>query len=213
VDGDPPLSSGRGSVADMTPPRHSPADPPVEVRRSPRRRRTVSAYRDGNRIVVLLPARMSKAEERHWVQVMTERLAARDRRNRPSDAELARRARVLSDRYLGGRAHPASVRWVTNQASRWGSCTIEDRSIRLSTRLRPMPPYVVDYVLLHELAHLLEPAHSPRFWTLLEGYPRTERARGYLEGWSAASGDDAADPADGVGDDADPDDVVDEETA
>lgn len=98
------------------------------------------------------------------------------------------RARELSTRYLDGRAEPASVRWVGNQNTRWGSCTPVDATIRLSTRLRGMPTYVVDYVLLHELAHLLVPGHGPRFWTLLAAYPRTERARGYLEGVAAASG-------------------------
>jgi hypothetical protein len=49
-----------------------------------------------------------------------------------------------------------------------------------------MPRWVIDYLLLHELAHLIEPGHGPRFWTLLEAYPRTERALGYLEGFAAA---------------------------
>ena len=50
-----------------------------------------------------------------------------------------------------------------------------------------MPDWVIDYVLLHELAHLVVPSHSPAFWTLLSRYPKTERARGYLEGVSAAA--------------------------
>ncbi|MGC0420648.1 hypothetical protein ABIA38_006178 [Embleya sp. AB8] len=169
----------------------------VEVRRSARRRRTVSAYRDGDRTVVLLPGRMTQTEEKRWVGVMLERLAAQERRRRPSDEDLAARARELSARYLDGRAEPASVRWVGNQNSRWGSCTPIDGTIRLSTRLRGMPTYVVDYVLLHELAHLLVPGHGPRFWTLLAAYPRTERARGYLEGVAAASGLAPSDDEDG----------------
>ena len=159
----------------------------VEVRRSARRRRTVSAYRDGDRTVVLLPARMSGAEEQRWVSTMLDRLAERERRRQPGDAALLERAVALARRYLDGRVEPASVRWVTNQAARWGSCTVEDRSIRLSVRLREMPGWVIDYVLLHELAHLVEPSHGPRFWALLESYPRTERARGYLEGIAAAA--------------------------
>jgi predicted metal-dependent hydrolase len=71
---------------------------------------------------------------------------------------------------------------VDNQNRRWGSCTPADRTIRLSSRLRTMPEYVVDYVLVHELAHLLEPGHNDRFWSLVAGYPRAERARGFLEG-------------------------------
>lgn len=160
----------------------------VEVRRSRRRRRTVSAYRDGDTVVVLLPARLTRAEEAQWVRAMLARLERREARRRPGDAELARRAGQLSRRYLDGRAEPASVRWVANQRSRWGSCTIADRSIRLSTRLQGMPEWVVDYVLLHELAHLVEAGHGPDFWALVRRYDRTERARGYLEGVSATAG-------------------------
>ncbi|SEF84612.1 hypothetical protein SAMN05216223_102230 [Actinacidiphila yanglinensis] len=158
----------------------------VEVRRSARRRRTVSAYRDGDRTIVLLPARMSAAEEQRWVTVMLEKLAAQESRRMPGDDELAARAERLSEQYLHARAVPDTVRWVTNQNSRWGSCTPAESSIRLSHRLQGMPEYVIDYVLLHELAHLLVPGHGPQFWKLLESYPRTERARGFLEGVVAA---------------------------
>jgi len=160
----------------------------VDVRRSARRRRTVSAYRDGERTVVLIPARMSRAEEREWVGVMLERLARQDARLRPSDAQLLARARELSRQWLGGLARPKSVRWVTNQGGRWGSCTPVDASIRLSTRLQGMPSWVVDYVVVHELAHLLVPGHGPAFWAEVERFPRTERARGYLEGVTATAG-------------------------
>jgi len=162
------------------------ADPVVEVRRSTRRRRTVSAYREDGRTIVLLPAQMSAKEERRWVQAMLERLERRERRTQLAESELARRARELGKRHMGGRVMPTSVRWVTNQGSRWGSCTPVDGTIRISDRLRGMPDYVIDYVLLHELAHLVVPNHGPQFWALLESYPRTERARGYLEGVAAA---------------------------
>ncbi|MFJ3878817.1 M48 family metallopeptidase [Streptomyces sp. NPDC090077] len=166
-----------------------PADPPqraVEVRRSARRRRTVSAYREGERTVILIPARMSEAEERRWVGVMLDKLAAQESKRTLGDAELIARAERLSEQYFSGRARPLSVRWVTNQNTRWGSCTPAEGSIRLSHRIQGMPEYVVDYVLLHELAHLLVPGHGPRFWELLEAYPKTERARGFLEGVAAA---------------------------
>ncbi|MCW2874386.1 MAG: metal-dependent hydrolase [Streptomyces oryziradicis] len=156
------------------------------MRRSARRRSTVSAYREGDRTVVLIPARMSATEEQRWVTVMLDKLAAQESRQMLGDDELAARAAQLSAQYLGGRAAPDIVRWVTNQNSRWGSCTPSEGSIRLSHRLQGMPEYVIDYVLLHELAHLLVPGHGPRFWKLLDSYPRTERARGYLEGVVAA---------------------------
>ena len=168
--------AGASAPAEALPPEQ------VEVRRSARRRRTVSAYRDGGRTVVLIPARMSREEEGQWVTRMLERLGAQERRRRPSDEALFARAGELSRRHLGGRSLPVSVRWVENQATRWGSCTPADGSIRISTRLRGMPSWVLDYVLMHELAHLLVPGHGPRFWALVEDFPRTERARGFLEG-------------------------------
>jgi len=176
-------------------------EPQIEVRRSKRRRRTVSAYRDGDKIVVLIPDRLSKKEEAEWVEQMVARLqkSERRRRRKPTDADLMRRARALSDSYLGGMAVPESVRWVDNQQSRWGSCTPSDRAIRLSTRLQPMPSWVVDYVLIHELAHLLEPHHDASFWAWVDRYPQSERAKGYLLGWSAASRMDEPDHAGGSG--------------
>ncbi|MEV5568728.1 M48 family metallopeptidase [Spirillospora sp. NPDC052269] len=161
--------------------------PNVEVRRSSRRRRTVSAYRDGDKVVVMLPSRLSKAEEEQWIATILQRLADRERRRRPSDADLETRADELSRRYLDGKAVPASVRWVENQRTRWGSCTPDDGTIRLSTRLRGMPSWVVDYVLIHELAHLLVPGHGADFWELVAHYPKADRARGYLEGVAAAA--------------------------
>src|SRR3954469_23638667 len=160
--------------------------PEVEVVRSARRRRTISAYRRGSRIIVQVPARLTRAEEAEWVDRMVRRVLAGERRLLRSDDELMARAADLSRRFLGGRAEPAAVRWVDNQGQRWGSCTPADRTIRLSRRLVGMPDYVVDYVLLHELAHLLEPGHGPSFWALLDAYDKLERARGFLEGVTAA---------------------------
>ncbi|HCT75163.1 MAG TPA: metal-dependent hydrolase [Micromonosporaceae bacterium] len=163
--------------------------PVVEVRRSERRRRTVSAYREGERVVVLIPNQFSRAEETEWVDKMLARLAARDLRGRRNDADLAARGRQLAARYLaefGDIVEPASIRWVANQNGRWGSCTPADRSIRISEKVQGMPSWVSDYVLLHELVHLIVPSHNARFWQLVGRYPRTERARGYLEGIAAA---------------------------
>jgi len=156
----------------------------VEIRRSSRRRRTVRAYREGDKIVVLMPAHLSVEEEQSHVRSLVERLDRRERRVRPSDEELLARAQLLSERWLDGRARPSSVRWVTNQNTRWGSCSSGDASIRLSHRLKGMPEWVVDYVLLHELAHLVEANHSARFWALVDPYPHTVRAKGFLEGVS-----------------------------
>lgn len=161
--------------------------PEVEVRRSRRRSRTVSAYRQDGKVIVLIPARFSRSEEAEWVEQMITRLDRSERRKRRTDDQLMRRARELSREYLNGLAEPVGIRWVDNMTTRWASCTTSDRTIRLSDRLQEMPAWVVDYVLVHELAHLLEPSHNARFWHWVDKYPRAERAKGYLDGVSAAA--------------------------
>jgi predicted metal-dependent hydrolase len=160
---------------------------PVEVRRSQRRRRTVSAYREGDRIVVLIPARMTRAQEAEWVETMVARVEKAEARRRPGDDDLIRRAVALSREWLDGRAEPVSVRWVDNQRSRWGSCTPADATIRLSRRLQDMPGWVIDYVLVHELAHLIEAGHNATFWGWVDRYPHSERAKAWLDGYSAGA--------------------------
>ncbi|WRH25438.1 DUF45 domain-containing protein [Arthrobacter sp. JZ12] len=160
---------------------------PVEVRRSARRRRTVSVdLRDGV-AVVSIPASFSAAQEKHWVERMVAKLHAKSRVPGQTESELAGRATDLSARFLQGEGAPHSIRWVTNQNSRWGSATPATRSIRLSQKLQGMPDWVVDYVILHEMAHLIEPSHNRRFWSLLESYPHTETAKAFLQGAAYAS--------------------------
>lgn len=161
--------------------------PEVEVRRSARRTRTVSAYRKDGKVIVMIPARFTRAEESEWVDTMLLKLEGNAARGRRTDAQLMKRAKELSREYLHGKAQPVSVRWVDNMTTRWGSCTTGQGTIRLSDRLQAMPTWVVDYVLLHELAHLLEPSHNQRFWHWVGKYPKAERAQGYLEGVAAAA--------------------------
>jgi len=146
-----------------------------EVIRSPKRRKTVQARLVDGVVQVSIPARMSKAEEERWVAEMVGRF---QRKAATEPIDLAARAEVLATRY--GLPQPASIRWVDNQEWRWGSCTPDDRSIRLSTRLGGYPGWVIDYVVVHELAHLSVPGHGADFWALVNRYPKTERARGFL---------------------------------
>lgn len=180
--------------------------PKVEVRRSARRRRTVTAYRERDTIVVLIPGRMSRAEEKRFVDDMVRRVLDRESRTAPpaGDAALLDRADALAGRFLDpGSPRPRRVSWVRNQQQRWGSCTPSTATIRLSSRLQVMPDWVVDYVLLHEVAHLAEPTHSSSFWALVDRYPQAERARGYLEGYlagqSRAGSDVAGSGGEGAG--------------
>jgi len=154
----------------------------IEIRRSARRKRTVRAYREDGRTIVLMPAHLSAAEEERHVRDLVARLDRREKRQELSDDDLFDRARSLARTWLDDVPDPVSVRWVGNQHARWGSCTIADRTIRLSDRLIGMPGHVIDYVLIHELAHLIEANHSPRFWELVSRYPQADRAKGFLEG-------------------------------
>jgi predicted metal-dependent hydrolase len=147
----------------------------VEVVRSAKRRRTIQARQLGDVLRVSVPASLSRAEEEHWVGVMVRRF---EKRAAVSDDDLTARAGSLAERY--GLPKPASIRWVGNQQQRWGSCTPADGTIRISDRLAPFPSWVLDYVVVHELAHLVVHGHGPAFKALVDRYPRAERARGFL---------------------------------
>jgi len=171
--------AGRSGVASARRPRR----PPVEVRTSPRRRKTASAFWQDGKVVVVVPARLSKADRVELVEGLVERVLAQRPAITTSDRDLAARAAVLSDRYLGG-VRPDSIRWVSNQLQRWGSCTSRTGEIRISERLRPVPGWVLDAVLVHELAHLIEPSHSPRFRRLTDRYPKMDAADTFLAGYT-----------------------------
>ncbi|ABM06654.1 MULTISPECIES: M48 family metallopeptidase [Micrococcaceae] len=184
----------RPSATDAGVPHTTDDGAPVVVRRSARRRRTVAAFWEDGKAVVAIPASFTKSQEREWVRRMLaklkkqgERQAGAGRRRPATDQALANHAEHLSRTYLGGRAVPTSVRWVSNQNSRWGSATPADGTIRLSNKLQPMPQWVIDYVLVHELAHLLVAGHNAEFWRLVEAYPETHRAKAFLEGVAFAT--------------------------
>ncbi len=147
----------------------------VEIIRSTRRKKTAQARLVGTTVVVRVPARMPEAEVASMVEHFRERY---ERQHDARELELDRRAAALAATYE--LPLPTSIRWVSNQRFRWGSCTPTQYSIRLSDRLSSFPDWVIDYVIVHELAHLAEANHSPAFWALVERYPLTERARGYL---------------------------------
>lgn len=155
--------------------------PAIKITRSAKRTRTVTArpLPDGT-IEVLAPTDISEAELAPIIERLTKRLHKRAHRHRVSDADLDKRARALNKQYFGGRLKWQSISYVTNQKRRFGSCTPSAGAIRISDRVARLPPWVLDYVLVHELAHLEQANHSPAFWELVYRYPLTERARGYL---------------------------------
>jgi predicted metal-dependent hydrolase len=169
----------------------------VVVIRSAKRRKTAQARMVEGHLEVRIPARASKAEEARLVEVFRTRF---ERSAGRSDVDLATRAERLAKRH--DLPAPRQIKWVSNQSARWGSCTPSTGVIRLSDRMATFPEWVVDAVIVHELAHLVEASHGPRFKALVARYPLLERAEGYLIAKSGESGPEA----DPLGDDADPSD-------
>jgi predicted metal-dependent hydrolase len=147
----------------------------VEVVRSPRRRKTVQAREVGGILRVSIPATMTRADEERWIAEMVRRM---ERRTGTARVDLASRARELARRH--DLSVPATIRWSDNQEWRWGSCTPATGTVRISSRLAREPGWVLDYVIVHELAHLDVARHDRRFWDVVGRYPLTERARGFL---------------------------------
>ncbi len=156
--------------------------PPLELVRSTGRRSSATAFVRDGRIVVQLPAGMDPTSESALVARLVAKVSGRQRAERiGGDDALAERARALADRHLDG-VRPASVTWSGRMRRRWGSCTPSEGTIRISRSLAAFPDFVLDYVLVHELAHLVEPGHGAAFQALVDRYPQAARARGFLEG-------------------------------
>jgi hypothetical protein len=150
-------------------------DLPIDVIRSQRRKRTVQASVVDGRLQVRVPYGLSPEHENELVERASQQI-----RCRVSSAgiNLTKRARQLAARY--SLPTPVSVEWSGRQMKRWGSCTPDDGRIRISNRLTSVPGWVLDSVLIHELAHLQFADHGPDFDELVNRYELSERAKGYL---------------------------------
>lgn len=153
--------------------------PSIRIVASKKRRRTVAARLRSGVLEILVPAWMPTKEREHWAGVMQRRIERRKMRARPSDERLVARARTLNERHFDGRLRWTSIGFAEMQ-HRWGSCTFTDGAIRISRRAAALPDWVIDYLLMHELAHLEHSDHGPAFHEVENRYPLSERARGYL---------------------------------
>ncbi|MBN1280676.1 MAG: M48 family metallopeptidase [Candidatus Thermoplasmatota archaeon] len=157
------------------------APPPVTVLRSRRRKKTIQAKYGKDGLLIYLPAGMSHTEEKKWIDRMVQRNQRwlQRQRERQTDSWLTQRAAQLNTEYFNGELE-FSISFVSNQRSRFGSCTSLDKTIRISEKVSSMPAWVQDYIILHELTHLVYPDHSPQFWEVVNRYRYAERAKGYL---------------------------------
>jgi predicted metal-dependent hydrolase len=176
--------SGDGDEGDVTLPGISEGE--IVVLRSKRRKKSISAYRQGGRIIISIPARMSKADERSVVPEMIAKIRAQEADESPSETLLMQRAVELLELYAPEiTARPKSINWRAMR-ERWGSCTSVDATIRISDRLKGAPAYALDFVLFHEAIHLHYFDHGPEFKAVLARFPEESRAEAYLEGFEAA---------------------------
>jgi predicted metal-dependent hydrolase len=158
----------------------------IIVVRSTRRKKNISAYRQGGRIVVSIPARMSKADERAMIPEMVAKIRAQEAAATMSEEGLATRVdQLLTELAPEIVLRPSTITWRAMR-ERWGSCTSTDRTIRISDRLKGAPEYVLDYVLFHEAIHLQFFDHGPEFKGLLARFPLEAQAEAYLSGYEAA---------------------------
>lgn len=161
------------------------------IHRSPRRRKTVQAHLEDGVLHVFVPDNLSREAESEWVEQMRASITRMQERERASRAiDLQTRARALNKRYFKGLLEWRSIRFTSTSKTRYGSCYPARGEILISAELVNHPRWVLDYVIVHELAHLISPGHDEQFWSLVATYPRAERARGYLDGFSRAHGQD-----------------------
>ena len=154
----------------------------VRIVRSKKRRKTVQAREVDAVLEILAPAGMSDQDLEPFIVKLKRRIENHKSKSELDDEALDKRAHRLNQQYFDSILRWESICWVSNQRKRHGSCTPGKGTLRISHRIAKMPRFVQDYVIIHELAHLIEPNHSKRFWELVYQYPRTERARGYLMG-------------------------------
>ena len=177
------LGDGDGDVESTLP---GISEGEIVVLRSKRRKKSISAYRQGGRIIISIPARMSKADERSVIPEMIAKIRAQEADESPSETMLMQRCVQLLERYAPEiTICPKSINW-RQMRERWGSCTSVDATIRISDRLKGAPEYALDYVLFHEAIHLHYFDHGPEFKAVLARFPEESRAEAYLEGFEAA---------------------------
>jgi predicted metal-dependent hydrolase len=153
----------------------------ITIVRSRRRKKTIQTKYGDGRLWIYLPAGMNPKDEQKWIDRMVEKNERwkQEKILKKSDTWLMHRAQVFNKKYFNGELD-FSISYVSNQNSRFGSCTSADKTIRISHKVKTMPSWVQDYVIIHELTHLIYPDHSKKFWEKVNQYIYAERAKGYL---------------------------------
>lgn len=153
----------------------------VKIIRSPRRRRSVSARLVNDLLLVNAPLMLSDERLDKIISGFKLKFARKKLKTElDKEKNLADLASRLNAQYFENKLKIESIEYVTNQNSRYGCCNYHTAKIRISHKIGLVPKWVRKYVLIHEMAHLIEPNHSREFWDIVSRYKLTERARGYL---------------------------------
>lgn len=122
-------------------------------------RKTVGGRLEKDRLQVFLPKGTDPRQASKAIKTVLSRLVARD-----FLPEIKQRVHELNEQHFGKKIADVRLKYNT---SNWGSCS-SNQIINLSTRLLFAPQPVIDYVIVHELAHLIEANHSKKYWKLVE---------------------------------------------
>ncbi|MBN3039563.1 MAG: M48 family metallopeptidase [Candidatus Omnitrophica bacterium] len=153
----------------------------VKIHRSPNRVRTVNAYLEQGILHVQAPQNISEQELQNIISKFKKRITKRKlRKELNKNHNLKEIAEKLNKKYFAGRLEISSIAYTTNQDKKYGVCNVSNGSILISHRLAKMPEWVRDYIIVHEMAHLIEPNHSKRFHNIVSRYPLAERSKGFL---------------------------------
>lgn len=160
----------------------------VKIIRSPKRHRTVSARLVNGLLLVSAPLMLSQERLDKLVTGFKLKFARKKlKEGLDKEQNLLDLANSLNQKYFGNKLKLESIEYVTTQNSRFGCCNYRTSKIRISHKIGLLPEWVRKYVLIHEMAHLIEPNHSKVFWDIVARYKLSERARGYLMAASLSS--------------------------
>ena len=153
----------------------------IQIIKSRKRRKTISAHLVKNTLIVRSPYFLPKWQENKIIGKFIETL--RNRKDIKSDKSLHKRALYLYEKYLHKSPLSFTICWTKKQQKTYGTCNQIRKHIRISERIKYLPLWVTDYIIIHELAHLIAPNHSKEFWKLVFRYEKSLKAKGFLEGW------------------------------
>ncbi|MGC8710285.1 MAG: M48 family metallopeptidase [Candidatus Micrarchaeia archaeon] len=123
----------------------------------------------GNIILIKIPIGIGEEEKEVIVSKRSRRLISRLLLDK-----ITNKVRDIGERSFGLQVNKVAIR---STSSRWGSCNVRSRNIHINFLLLFAPEWILDYVIIHEIAHIKEPNHSERFWAIVsQAFPRYKEA-------------------------------------